>query len=74
MFRQFRTLIFCQKNQQITFKDTLIANGQASALITTGWPPKENFQHFCTDSKDQITGGYSVTEACQVCQLAPDNG
>jgi hypothetical protein len=28
------TLIYCQKSQQITFKVTLIANGQLSALMT----------------------------------------
>jgi hypothetical protein len=28
------TLIYCQKNQWITFKVTFIANGQLSALIS----------------------------------------
>jgi hypothetical protein len=40
----FQRLFYCQKNQQITFKVTFVANGQLSALITQGRSATDNFQ------------------------------
>jgi hypothetical protein len=38
------TFICSQKNQQITFEITFVANGQLLALITPARPAMDNFQ------------------------------
>jgi hypothetical protein len=41
----FQCVFYSQKNPQITFKVTFVANGYISALITPGQPATDNFQH-----------------------------
>jgi hypothetical protein len=40
----FQRLFYCQKSKRITFKITFVANGQLSALVTSGRLATDNFQ------------------------------
>jgi hypothetical protein len=59
----FQRLFYCQKNQEITFKVTFVANGQISAILTPGQPATENFPS-SIHSADQINGSYFLEVTC----------